>query len=441
MKRLLTFLTSLPLLFSCSYNEPIPDMHDNMNPTSITVEGLRTPDEAIAIAENALNLISDVSAPHSRKGSIRKVDYTLQAKVIGSRIQKSRTATADTLMYVINYTDSMGFALVSALRNTPELLAVTISGSYDSAVPVDNPGFNMYMERTTNYLSYMATQPQSSASGGDRFILDPRKPMPLDSIAVDTLWTNNTPNRVKVYWGQEGWFGDDCPNKKAGCSNTAVAMLMTHFRKPQSLQLTYEEYKDTRPFITLDWDELTKHYSFQSYPWDYCNNPSYPIHKRISQLCRELGHRSNSSYNPGETPTPIANTMSVLRSFGYNVRRFEWAFRGIEEDLSSQTILLMYGTNSNTNKAHMWLCDAAKCYKCQYRHYQVDPRTIIKGDFNWRANLPWELVSEWQSECTLLYFYNWGWASKDLCGYFHESNFKVADRNYNLNVGYLKVSI
>lgn len=412
MKNLLYFLTTIIALtlLACNDEETnlLKENPDFSTTSDYAPNELRSTKEALKIATNALSMVSDVPLPptKSRSANHRRIDTTSPIKIVTTTGNgKARSGKSDTLMYVVNYADSMGYAIVSALRNTQELLAVTIAGTYNPDEPNNNPGFNMWVDNITQYLAQQSSTSHYSIDIGNTGTLTPI-PMPDDSIAVDTIWYNNVPTRIKVYWGQQYPEGNECPNGKAGCSNTAVAMMMSYFRHPQQLALTYENGNP----IDLNWDALSQHNSINTYSSggkhhnDNCWYNSYPIHTRLAQLCRELGHRSNSRYlENGDTPTNTQNTMNTLKNLGYtNIQDVEYKFGEIDNHLSKNSILLMYGTDSNSGRAHMWICDGIKRYACKLRLYQTDNSIILLG-----GKHPWKFIREWQTEGQAFYFFNW----------------------------------
>ena len=56
-------------------------------------------------------------------------------------------------MYVFNFNDEQGFAVVSANRQTEGLIAAVEMGSYDPAIPTGNPGFDTYMQMAKVYVA------------------------------------------------------------------------------------------------------------------------------------------------------------------------------------------------------------------------------------------------------------------------------------------------
>lgn len=136
-----SMMLSLP---SCTADEPVVDSAQapETEVSQSTTSRYRTVEDASRIALDAVSMFDDVLDEKSR-GVMRFLDAKPIKVISGLR---SRSAVNDTLMYVVNYADSMGFAVVSAVKGTPELIAVTMQGSYDPAEPCDNPGFSMYMD-------------------------------------------------------------------------------------------------------------------------------------------------------------------------------------------------------------------------------------------------------------------------------------------------------
>lgn len=139
---------------SCSSDEPVFSEKSEMDALQSTdVSPFRTINDAYEIALQATSMLDDIGVDKARSGKSRMLDFRNPVKIIRKPLSRGVGNVNDTLMYVVNYADSMGFAVVSAVKGTPELIAVTMSGSYDPANPGDNPGFNMYMENASQVLS------------------------------------------------------------------------------------------------------------------------------------------------------------------------------------------------------------------------------------------------------------------------------------------------
>lgn len=381
------------------------------------------------IATNAISMLEDAEEPLSRHTVRRVVDENKGLKIIRTS-PKSRTEDGDALMYVVNYADSMGFAVVSANKNAPELIAVTEQGYYDPATPNDNSDFHYYMGCVADRLNEMTYSSSTPAPPAVNTVV-PVKPAIQYKLVKDTTWYRRGGNRVAVKWGQQNPEGWKCPNQLCGCSNTAAAMAMTYFKYPEKVTMTY---MDDDPIVEMNWDEICLHTGKN---YGYSCMCSYAVHTRISQLCRELGHRSVSDYimptydengkqiSPASTGTRVSATRNTLVSLGYSVTSVtnigKYTLSSLLDKYGT-AILLMYGTNSiekTGDGAHVWICDGAMDYMVKSTMYSWQP----PDDGKYYAIPQWEV--DWVTEIRTCYnHFNWGWYG-DGNGFFLDMNYNV----------------
>lgn len=320
-------------------------------------------------------------------------------------------------MYVVNYADSMGFAVISAVKGTPELIAVTMKGSYDPSQPSDNPGFRMYMENAAQVLG----------SGGiaiDSTMFDPNghiKPATFEKTLRDTVWIKRVAPKARVNWGQDNPEGKECPNRIAGCANTAVAMAMCGLQYPSSIKLTY---KSGSPTINLNWVELKKLKS-----WDrpyYSASTNAEVSQTIAQLCRQLGYLAKTDYSATTvSSTKTDNTENMLGILGINKYRGDVTPGSLSNDMNPESEVLVRGTRYNENgpSGHMWLCDGVKHYKIRTRYYR-----------SFDSGASWSLQATDYSQEYIYNFLNWGWEGYKN-GYFLDMDFGL----YNIRIEYISI--
>ena len=139
---------SLITLSACSSDEPaVPS-----TPASSEKSEIRSVEDACNIALAFLEAGKDISASRS-EGAIANVKIGYGAS--------SRSGAADTLFYSINLANDGGFVLVSAPVAAEPVLAFVENGSYDPAQTTDNPGFNMFIEKSKEYISISSIEPGS----------------------------------------------------------------------------------------------------------------------------------------------------------------------------------------------------------------------------------------------------------------------------------------
>ena len=213
------------ILNACSNHES--DMAEEPSSYKILSNPIRSYDEALKIAESSISLLNG-SATVTRSGSPRVINVD-KSKVIKKTFKtRSGSTINDTLIYVFNFSDSEGFALVSASLETEGLLAITEQGYFDPDTLSGIFGFDLFVEKAKEYVAN---------SRNNRF--------PPDSTIVfhkEVIVPNSydyVGPYVTVKWGQDYAEGTFCSNNLAGCVNTAIAQIMSYYEYPSSIDLTY----------------------------------------------------------------------------------------------------------------------------------------------------------------------------------------------------------
>lgn len=256
----------------------------------------RSMDEVLQIANNAARLLENAQT--------RSVGRTINPVATQYVVAPAtRTGENDTLLYIVNYANEQGFAVISANRNAEGLLAVTEQGSYgvDGEYYTDNPGFTAFMERAKAYASVTI--------GGDGFL-----PLLQQKLVSDTVYEYKIGPYINVRWGQSGIEGKFCPNHIAGCSPVAMAQIMSHFKYPSDLAITYDSASVS--FTHLDWESMVKHEVDHRYR--VCG-ATESAHDMIGLLIRQLGELSFSKYKDNATSTYFDDVRYALKTLNYQV--------------------------------------------------------------------------------------------------------------------------
>lgn len=376
----------------------------------------RTLDEAISIANEAKGMLNNSKS--SRAGINREIDLTDGIKYVVSNVSRSNP---DTLLYILNYKDNAGFAVISTRRSTEALLAVTESGTYTSPEDCDNPGFNMFMDMATAYVANAPVNP-TTPSGVDG-------PFEIQEVKrEEIIWANDTVrHNPNVQWGQDGLYGAYCPNGVAGCSNTAAGTAMNYFKYPKTITLTHDNNK----ILVLDWDNINKH-TLGSGNYYCCSEDT---HNSIGLLLRELGHRSKSQYNgtkgslSASTGTDRRDIRNTLSQLGYNVGPITKYSQGCVKSKLGDGIILMRGEDSESSGGHMWVVEGYYYYKKQMIEYV---RPISSPEWTEIENVTTEILLNWM---------NWGWNGY-ADGFVYDGVFSAKDAgNFNKNVLYFTVNL
>ncbi|MBR2638451.1 MAG: C10 family peptidase [Bacteroidaceae bacterium] len=403
MKNILYIATVVMLFAAC--NNEVMEFNQQEITQQKQLSKNRTVSEAIDIANNAVGQFFEVTRAGGKVVDIDNIE------VVTSSATRSGGEGGDTLLYVVNYADNNGFAVVSASRNTEGLLAVTEQGNYDPIVESKNGGFEMFMDMAEEYVSNAIIEiPEPELQDP---IIYPRKEIREE---VDTTIHIDIAPKLEVQWGQYGIEGQFAPNGLAGCANTAAAQIMSYFCYPTQINLSY--LGDNARNLYLDWDAMKYHKGSHKHG---CV-ATLEAHNAISYLHRELGKRNNSYYNNflNETTTEITNVISTFRSLGYTatglINYYNIDFASF---LNYNDFIYMTGSTHSQGSGHAWVIDGGKKSIITIRYWTRTQGSLI-----------WELHSEFTSE-TEYYHHNWGYDG-DYNGYFNANVFDMSNaRSYD----------
>lgn len=307
--------------------------------------GKRTMSEALAIAQSSTKLLSSGNTRSVSEKKINLKDLRVVCKA-------TRSATdIDTLMYVFNFEDSLGFAIVSANEFTPGLIAITESGYYDPDEEQENEAFAALMASAREYIESKALINKDSLH-----------PIPFFPDTIIELRYEVSP-MVPVKWGQDMMYGKYCYNNVTGCAPLAAAQAMTYLRKPASIQLSYLGHDVD--CLNLNWNDLRRHILYYApngtESTSYCS-ASYNAHDVIGKLCFQLGLNMNSIYysmpdsTQNYTSTTKGGISAGLNSLGLPSTFVNYTKGSTISPLNNGHILYFVGF-TESESGHAWLVD------------------------------------------------------------------------------------
>ena len=364
----------------------------------------RSFNDALTIAQKAISL---VSSEGTRAKSERQIDLT-QTRAVMSETTRSANIEQDTLMYIFNFADDQGFAIVPKSKNAPELLAVTTKGYYDGE-ETDNKGFNIYMEYATAGIRSAPLDTTKKpipdleigdgsgdgSSGdnggnngggiGDQVITEWKTETDYDTTRRGPL--------LSTKWGQNNPFNDFCyvdgaqsgtKNTPAGCAAIAVAQIMAYHEFPNSINLTYSFAPTTN--LTLN--------------WDYWKENSYNDPIGLAIFIRELGERLNMDYQLDGSSSSIVYARNVLRDLSYNTSSIIdyniYDNKIVPNNIADNLPVYIRGYDVLDSVGHAWIIDGYMFTEETSKDYQRQ-----MGQTNWT------LVNTVYIKNTY-YSFNWG---------------------------------
>lgn len=414
------FIPSLLMLSLVSCNDVMEDSQIGETPNVLSEQSnKRSYEEALLVAQQSISMLDDNSSPTRAEAQSRYIDLDKSTAIISSdkTLTRSSDADNDTLMYVFNFNDNQGFAIVSAEKATEGLIAVTESGCYNPSDSTDT-GFNRYMAAAKQYI--LANKNKENPN--------PERAQVGQLEMVDTIGVYNISPRITVKWGQTGHEGEFCPNDVSGCMHTAAAMVMSYFEYPTVLEITYNGQPYT--YRSLNWSGINSFIGkYEYHPKHNHNSCTNEDHKSIGYICRELAHRTHNKfyYNPNETSANMADLRSALIDFGYSVGddtsyQYLANTNTIENHLSNGKLILMKGKNY-LDEGHAWAIDGIYRYTVHYRWYEYE----VNNDF---PEFPILTLIDEQYNTYRYNHINWGRDGSNN-GYFNDGVFSFYGNAYS----------
>lgn len=359
--------------------------------------------------------------------SFRSID-AIEAEVTplyGSQPSTLRSAEeADApLAYLVNFKDDNGFAILSANRNCPPILAIHPHGNLDPEKAPDNPTLQMLMERVEEYCL--------ASNGHTETIPDPKHPYRPDGTPIEEfrkveyrpwrgIMTSSEKVLIPVVWGQEQSpyntniarrFGIE--TMPAGCVPAAIAQILAFHKYP--LQIDGE---------TFDWEAMRRHHPIYSPMADY--KPAYDY---ISRLYEILGDKLKVTYRVEGSKVPLDNIAPVLTSLGYSVTHSDqYSYSAVCEEISPQRgdgypLIICASANKETHKKQFLWWKWEENYYTNAHAFILDGfKTLGREVITYRKydmpNSDWEIIDE-KWEFSKMVRANLGWDDAMCNGYYN----------------------
>lgn len=425
MKKSTLLVFSLLAVFGASCTN-----QDDLNDNSSFIHSdkcypIRSYDEALQAAKSAIPMLNGSNKTRSSIDRVIDLDATRYC-IVSPSTRSIDSNINDTLLYVFNFSDNKGFAIISASKRTQPILAITESGNYDFSKPSGIEGFDTFMDLAKEYVirSYS------------------RDPEPVDTTEVETYEEydykyNNVGPYIDVQWGQTHPEGEFCPNGISGCSITAIAQIMSYYEYPSIIDLTYPNAD--RIAQLLDWNNMRNHST--GHTVSECASSQINAHKSIGRLCRQLGFLANSTYGNEATGTNESGISTCLQQIGYRTegwRAYNADSVKYKLDCSHPLLAGGFGFYQNDIVGHSWIIDGYNSIEytiyCYSQRSDGSPRILL---------FTYGPVTE-----ELLFHINWGWYGTNN-GYFASNVFNTSlvqspdtpnndvNINFNINIGTL----
>lgn len=324
-----------------------------------------------------------------------KVGYAPEIKDIsvitssGAVTTRSSTSSEDTLLYLINYKDDMGYALLSADKRIPEkILIFAEEGNLNPAIFNNNRNIIEPIPLISFYDStYVDHAIGGTSENPQEFILTAAleyaqlhamhytEPGDITDIHINPedntgtmiypkyshqYYQDAVPQLMKTRWSQSSPYDDFVPNgKAAGCVPIALGQIMAYNEYPQNLEFNG---------IAINWDSLN------SGPYILPNTAAAVM---VAQLIYSIQYMCGSWRFNGGTFTFPYRAANFLSDMGYlNVDKSnEYNESDVIDMLEDEKPVFVAGVNElNITTSHGWVVDGYKklIRESDYYDYATD---------------------------------------------------------------------
>ncbi len=400
--KMVLLLVSVMMLIACNANFEAPiENAKTASECSLKI----SEDEAVRRLEKLLTLIE----PTMRGGN-----RTIK-EVIPHLTPKTRTATSselpDTLMYIINFDDEDGYAVVSAderasdfilaLIDTGNYIPTRVEESYLDAFSFEDL-YNLLEEDEKDDFWCAVRNPTTITFPTiemieDFLLSEMDNNVEYKIVREDTVLMNQVGPFLRTKWGQgypyncmchfslEGHFHYDPTviNCKTGCIATALAQI-----------LAYHKYPSSAYGHTFDWASMLGK--------EEDNDSIDKRNREVARLMKSAGLACQMNYGIEASSSTAKKAKKALKNtFGYSGAERSLGFYAtrIVDKLNSGAMALVTGKKRGRFSGHAWVIDG-------YRKYKFTTTIITYTDDTYTEIKSSEVVDE---EEKYYYHCNYGW--------------------------------
>lgn len=402
MKKFTFVFLGLITLVACEAELETENANSFGEANGLTRSGLTiSPEEAAAQAiefRNSLVQGNGLTRSSNQDKAVASV-YAWRSSDIAPKASTRSTASdllPDTLLYIVNFEDSCGYALVSANEVVPGVMAYIEEGSLSPNQDIVNPGFQNFLSGIGKFI-------------GDsiKAISDSLKYHDKDSILQFTK-NDTTPVLYRDYyrtvlsvgpllstkWGQYGPYNRECPidakgrRSLAGCVAIAIAQVAAYYRNPSS----YNGH-------IYNWDAILHNSEVRA--TDSIASQS------VAELIHDIGELVEMKYSSEVSTAYFDSIHCCLDAFNYHYFYNNTAltdFPTIKNDIGNLCPVIIDGTKYNTEIGHAWVIDGAVVKRQsitnnerQYVHCNWGDGGSCDGYFIFQAfNTMWDINTDTQ---------------------------------------------
>ena len=365
---------------------------------------VRSYEEALALAQESIGIVDQA---RTRAASPRRIRAE-RGQCVTEKGTRNGESTTDTLMYIFNFENNAGFSVIAANRAIAPVLAVTEKGNYTHGVKTGVENFDYYMDLLTEQV---ASTPVFLGSMPD-VPIRPEPQFKTEEVDID----ESKGPFVEARWDQDACYGKYYTNTRCGCVTTAIAQIMSFYRKPETIACTVSKSPLYGQTIVLDWDEMM--------PAPITTDSE----EQMAVLMREIGAKVGAKEKGSKGTVAYSEDVpKCVKAFGYSCSTGLESFKSsrVRAALDQGHPVYMAGLNVDKESGHAWVADGYHYTEKGTLYYEYQ---LVNDGI--RSYYDYVLTDSTVKVSDLIH-YNWGWSGY-YNGYF-SSSVPVSAGNYTYN--------
>lgn len=421
------------IVFGCAKEEPLAPERakDDARLDSKPVGYVMTMDEVRALALTAPSNYSPDPGTKSESKTIKDIAPLISFDGIAEvRTRAADASPADGVVdriYVVNYENDGGFAVISADNRLSEILAYSDMGNIPHDIAkIEVPGVIAFLKALPDYAERETERVAA--------LLNDYHPYPDSLPDADGYyrmnyrteygpWTDRQSGPVlTTQWDQGRPYNRLIPfcythqsQHSTGCVATAIAQIMAYHRYPT----TVHSDKLNRD-VTLNWNSIL------SAPMLTTGNSTSADIEAVSALMEVIGNKVNTIYTCSGSPAYSSDVPRALFDMGYTCDNLNYLLpsntlqdydtRKVCEKVISFPVYIS-GSDPSEDMGHAWVIDGDRYKSRPYLEvwdvYDIDMNLVRTESRTMYSEMEYSEV-----HC------NWGWGSK-FDGFFASGVFDV----------------
>ena len=301
----------------------------------------------------------------------------------------------DTLFYIFNVPDNMGFVIVSADKRVHPIIGYSLSGNYDENN--QPPSFERWMENRKGEIAFAV----ENKLPPDNKIITEWENL-FSSEEINTTATASVEPLIKTTWNQGCYYNELCPvdvngscgHVWTGCVATSTAQIMKYWNYPSSGVGEHSYYHS-------EYGELYADFGSANYNWEAMPANLTESNAAVATLMYHCGVAVEMDYSPDGSSA--GGPLAALKNY------FKYS----------------------TEAMYVWMED----------YSQVDWQNLLRDELNLLRPVWYRgdgsgghafICDGYQDEN--YFHFNWGWGGY-MDGYYYLGNLNPAERDYSNNQG------